>query len=56
MNQTPSSICYLDPAVEEALYRPREAIAPIQPIDAMAEDMATEWVDREVRPTWLNCL
>ena len=40
MNQTPSSICYLDPAVEEALYTPGEAIAPIQPIDAMAEDMA----------------
>lgn len=59
MNITPAlSICYLDPAVEDALYTPGETPEPASthPTDAMADDLAAEWLESEVRPTWLDNL
>ena len=57
MNNTPAlSIRYLDPAVEDALYTPGEnaGTSPSHPIDAMADDLASEWLESEFRPTWLD--
>jgi hypothetical protein len=51
-------ICYLDPAVEDALYKPGETAGclPTHSTDAMADDLASEWVESESRPTWLDNL
>lgn len=48
------AIQYLDPAVEDALYTPRETpeLTPTQPTDAMADDLGTEWDEGEIRPNW----
>ena len=59
MSNTPAlSICYLDPAVEDALYTPGQNAepSPTHPTDAMADDLASEWLESEVRPTWLDNL
>ena len=57
MDNSPAlPICYLDPAVEDALYPPGETAATVPPIDAMADDLAAEWIEGESRPTWLDCL
>ena len=59
MNINPAfAIHYLDPAVEDALYTPGENAepSPTHLTDAMADDLATEWLESEVRPTWLDSL
>jgi len=52
------AIPYLDPGVEDALYTPGETPEPVptQPTDAMADDLATEWDEGEIQPTWLRNL
>ena len=59
MNITPAfAIHYLDPAVEDALYTPGETPEPVptHPTDAMADDLAAEWDEGEIRPNWLENL
>ena len=52
------AIPYLDPDVEDALYTPGETPEPVptHPTDAMADDLAAEWDEGEIRPTWLENL
>ena len=59
MNITPAfAIHYLDPAVEDALYTPGETPEPNPnpSTDAMADDLAAEWYEGEIRPNWLENL
>ena len=59
VNITPAfAIPYLDPAVEDALYTPGETpeLAPLHPTDAVGDDLAAEWDEGEIRPTWLENL
>lgn len=54
----PHPICYLDPAVEEALYTPGETSppSPMKTDHSIADDLAEEWDEGEFRPAWLNNL
>ena len=56
MNITPAfAIHYLDPAVEDALYTPGETPEPV-PTHPMADNLAAEWDEGEIRPNWLENL
>jgi hypothetical protein len=57
MNTPTLAIHYLDPAVEDSLYRPGETPEPNPaPPDTIADDLATEWDEGEMRPSWLDNL